>query len=129
MSVAKAEIRRVLKVCRQVQDQPNKSTFALKSEGGAADLTEINNAIADLTSQIENLENSCAEVIGIEQLKCGFSVGLWNRFPYNQIEDTTVDGNAMVYVPKVYFKNEKRKRLDKTLHHFENKFATNHNTK
>ena len=28
-----------------------------------------------------------------------------NRFPYNQIEDRTVDGNAMVYIPKVYVKN------------------------
>ena len=28
-----------------------------------------------------------------------------NRFPYNQIEDRTIDGNAMVYIPKVYVKN------------------------
>ena len=77
MSVAKAEIRRVLKVCRQVQDQLNKSTFALKGEGGSADFTEVNNAISDLTTRIENLEISCAEVTGIEQLKSGLRVGQW----------------------------------------------------
>ena len=36
-----------------------------------------------------------------------------DRFPYNQIEDRTVDGNAMVYIPKVYVKNEKTNGLIK----------------
>lgn len=29
-----------------------------------------------------------------------------NRFPWNQIEDTTVDGNEMIYIPKIFVKNE-----------------------
>lgn len=76
--MTKAEIKRVLKLCRQIQDQLNKTRFAAKGEGGTADLTEINNTLTDLTSRIEQLEGYYAEVIGIEQLSSGLSVGKWH---------------------------------------------------
>ena len=83
MSVKKAEVKRVIKLCRQVQDQLNKARFALKGEGGTADLTEVNNAITDLTTRITQLESYYAETIGIEQLSSGLRVGKWQTVDSN----------------------------------------------
>ena len=83
MSVKKAEVKRVIKLCRQVQDQLNKARFALKGEGGTADLTEINNAIDNLEARITQLESYHAETIGIEQLSSGLRVGKWQSVDNN----------------------------------------------
>ena len=72
-------------------------------EGGTADLTEVNDAITNLTSKVTALESYHAEVTGIEQLKSGF------KFRHCQ----TVDSDAMIFIPKLYVKNESENGLIK----------------
>ena len=75
----------------------------ISGEGGTADLTEVNDAITNLTSKVTALESYHAEVTGIEQLKSGF------KFRHCQ----TVDSDAMIFIPKLYVKNESENGLIK----------------